>query len=141
MTYAEKLRSPEWQKKRLEILQRDNFTCQNCGDTKKTLEVHHRHYVRGAAPWMYVEGALVTLCEDCHARWHEVQDRVNAVICDMTASQFLDIRTDTTLEQLGEHLRAIGAERERKMAVMESYAKGREDEAEGWRKRFGECHE
>jgi 5-methylcytosine-specific restriction endonuclease McrA len=28
--YSEKLRDPRWQKKRLEIFQRDNFICQNC---------------------------------------------------------------------------------------------------------------
>ena len=44
MTYKEKLLDPRWQKKRLEILNRDNFTCQCCGDDKKTLNIHHKYY-------------------------------------------------------------------------------------------------
>jgi len=28
LTYSEKLKDPRWQKKRLEILSRDNFTCE-----------------------------------------------------------------------------------------------------------------
>jgi 5-methylcytosine-specific restriction endonuclease McrA len=32
-TYSELLKSPKWQKKRLEIMSRDKFTCKKCGDT------------------------------------------------------------------------------------------------------------
>ena len=31
MTYQEKLQLPEWQKKRIEILERDNYSCKKCG--------------------------------------------------------------------------------------------------------------
>ena len=64
--YAELLRSPQWQKKRLEIMQRDSFTCQSCGSTQKTLTVHHKYYTNGCAPWDYPDECYVTLCEDCH---------------------------------------------------------------------------
>lgn len=30
--YSQKLLDPRWQRKRLEILQRDDFTCQVCSD-------------------------------------------------------------------------------------------------------------
>ena len=66
MTYAEKLKDPRWQKKRLEIMSRDKFTCQKCDDATKTLNVHHRYYFKGAMPWDYPDNALVTLCEPCH---------------------------------------------------------------------------
>jgi hypothetical protein len=65
-TYSEKLRDPRWQKKRLEIMQRDNFTCQRCQSTADTLAVHHLSYERGKAPWDYPNEVLVTLCEHCH---------------------------------------------------------------------------
>jgi hypothetical protein len=65
MKYTEKLKHPKWQKKRLEILNRDNFTCQNCGSTETTLHVHHRVYSNGE-PWEIDNKRLVALCEDCH---------------------------------------------------------------------------
>lgn len=65
-TYAEKLKDPRWQKRRLEILSRDDWACQACGDKTSTLHVHHRFYERGLEPWEAANWALVTLCEDCH---------------------------------------------------------------------------
>lgn len=64
MTYSEKLKDPRWQKKRLEILKRDNWTCQNCQSTTKTLHVHHLKY--NGNPWEANNNDLQTLCEDCH---------------------------------------------------------------------------
>lgn len=66
-TYAEKLKDPRWQKKRLEILNRDEWKCQNCSASEKTLHVHHKDYERGRDPWDYTDNWLATLCEDCHA--------------------------------------------------------------------------
>ena len=65
-TYAEKLRDPRWQRKRLEVMQRDNFSCLKCHDTTKTLNVHHFYYEPGRDPWQYDARDLATLCEDCH---------------------------------------------------------------------------
>lgn len=62
--YSEKLKSPKWQKKRLEILSRDNFSCQYCGDTEATLNVHHIAYSND--PWDVDNKLLITLCEGCH---------------------------------------------------------------------------
>jgi len=67
MTYSEKLKSPHWQKKRLEILQRDNFSCQCCGDKESSLHVHHTKYIANTDPWEYDNDSLVTLCENCHS--------------------------------------------------------------------------
>lgn len=64
--YQKMLLDPQWQRKRLEILQRDNFTCQSCGNEEETLHVHHRYYVAGAKPWEYSDHALLTLCATCH---------------------------------------------------------------------------
>lgn len=65
-SYAEKLKDPRWQKKRLEILSRDDFMCQKCQDKESTLHVHHRYYESGVEPWDYEDHTLVTLCWDCH---------------------------------------------------------------------------
>jgi len=64
--YQQKLLDPRWQRRRLEILQRDNWTCWQCGDTQATLHVHHRYYLRETDPWDYPLDALVTLCAYCH---------------------------------------------------------------------------
>lgn len=64
--YATKLRDPRWQKRRLEILQRDDWECQCCCDKETTLNVHHRWYENDKEPWDASDDALVTLCETCH---------------------------------------------------------------------------
>lgn len=66
MTYYEALKSPKWQKKRLEIMERDNFKCRKCGDKDTTLNVHHLEYGKGKKPWDYDNFKLITLCQDCH---------------------------------------------------------------------------
>jgi hypothetical protein len=66
MTYAEKLKHPLWQKKRLEIFERDNFACRFCGSKDKTLIVHHSCYLPHSEPWDYNNLFLYTLCESCH---------------------------------------------------------------------------
>ena len=65
-SYKELLKDPRWQKRRLEILQRDRFTCQHCGRNDRTLHVHHKRYVEGKNPWEYSDEDLITLCEECH---------------------------------------------------------------------------
>lgn len=67
ITYSEKLKNPKWQKKRLEILQRDEFKCQCCGDEEKNLQIHHLTY-NNCDPWEYETRHLITLCEDCHEK-------------------------------------------------------------------------
>jgi len=71
MGYAELLKDPRWQKRRLEIMERDEWTCQTCKDTKATLTVHHKSYrmVGGKFVdiWDYPGDDLITLCEACHA--------------------------------------------------------------------------
>jgi len=64
MTYSEKLKDPRWQKKRLEVLNRDGFKCSYCDDEKTTLHVHHLKYNKN--PWDVEIESLSTLCEDCH---------------------------------------------------------------------------
>lgn len=64
--YKKRLLDPRWQKMRLEILNRDEFTCQSCGDSESTLHVHHRYYISGNMPWEYSPKALITLCYSCH---------------------------------------------------------------------------
>jgi len=66
MTYSDKLRDPRWQRKRLEIMQRDGFACRDCGDDSATLHVHHCLYRKDAEPWENDASELRTLCAKCH---------------------------------------------------------------------------
>lgn len=66
ISYTDKLKDPRWQRKRLEIMQRDNWKCKLCGDEKTTLNVHHILYIKGLDPWEYDNKHLTTLCEECH---------------------------------------------------------------------------
>lgn len=65
MKYSEKLRDPRWQRRRLQIMERDNWRCQLCFDDESTLHVHHVWYA-GRDPWDAPDEALITLCHECH---------------------------------------------------------------------------
>ena len=83
-TYSEKLKDPRWQKKRLEILNRDGFACNICGGTEDTLHVHHAFYSKGKDPWDYPDSILTTLCEDCHTQVEEA----NRLLATITPQSF-----------------------------------------------------
>lgn len=64
--YPELLKHPKWQRKRLEIMNRDNFKCVCCGDEETTLHIHHKNYEYGKNIWEYEDNNFITVCEDCH---------------------------------------------------------------------------
>jgi hypothetical protein len=70
--YWQQLQDPRWQKKRLEILERDQWTCRDCKATDKTLHIHHCLYEKGS-PWDTDEIFLLTLCNDCHERRQHIE--------------------------------------------------------------------
>ena len=70
--YANKLKDPRWQKKRLEIMDRDGFACRACNNRSTTLNVHHKSYTHGLDPWEYANHNLVTLCASCHSIIHKI---------------------------------------------------------------------
>lgn len=65
-------------------MQRDNFTCRNCGDSARSLNVHHRYYEKGMDPWEYPEIALICLCEECHVLVHEGTVLLNKALCRLS---------------------------------------------------------
>lgn len=79
--YLEKLKDPRWQKLRLKILERDEWTCQKCLNSEATLHIHHRYYLKDTDPWDYPEESLVTLCEECHQYEKDnMQEGINKLI-------------------------------------------------------------
>lgn len=87
-TYSEKLKDPRWQKKRLEILNRDEWSCQSCLDPTSTLHVHHRRYLPGKEPWDIPDELLVTLCEHCHNTETELTPEALKIFSDVLKSRF-----------------------------------------------------
>ncbi len=70
--YAEKLKDPRWQKLRLEVFERDQWTCQHCYQQMEAagnLQVHHKYrQYPPIEPWEYPQEALITYCEKCHLK-------------------------------------------------------------------------
>lgn len=64
--FFELYKRPEWQRKRLEVMEAARFECENCGEKERTLNVHHKFYVKGRKPWEYDDEDLTCLCEPCH---------------------------------------------------------------------------
>ena len=89
--YIELLKDPRWQRKRLEIMQRDDFTCTACGDKESTLNVHHRSYHRGAKPWEYEADILTTLCESCHRDTSGLVAEISSQLGHLTPDRLFDI--------------------------------------------------
>jgi len=93
--YSEKLRDPRWQKIRLQVFERDDWTCQMCDDSEKTLAVHHKYYEKGKEPWEYPLDALITLCEDCHTEEYNERKEVEKNASLYTEEKRIFLRGDT----------------------------------------------
>lgn len=78
-TYSKKLTDPRWQKKRLKILERDEWKCIKCGDKKTELHVHHLAYYKN--PWDIPNKLLKTLCAHCHYEIEKLK-RKDAISAD-----------------------------------------------------------
>lgn len=73
--YSDKLKSPKWQKKRLEILNLRGFKCELCKNEEQELHVHHRFYIKGRKPWEYDNDVFQVLCSDCHEKEHSKNNK------------------------------------------------------------------
>jgi hypothetical protein len=78
LSYSDKLKDPRWQKKRLEIMQRDNFCCSMCGDNEITLAIHHKQY--NGEPWQAHNDDLTTLCYVCHTVVEDIKKIIPSFI-------------------------------------------------------------
>lgn len=89
--YFEKLKDPRWQRRRLEILERDGWACTICADTEKTLHVHHRYYKPKTDPWDYEDDALTTLCADCHEYTTNLTRRAQSLMGQVGINTLIEI--------------------------------------------------
>jgi len=91
MTYAEQLRHPNWQRRRLEILNFSNFSCGNCGDSESTLNVHHKYYRKGRMAWEYEDHELIALCERCHKDEHWEKELLEQILVELGTYQSVGV--------------------------------------------------
>ena len=110
--YADMLKSPKWQKKRLEIMQRDGFVCQHCGDDETTLHIHHLRYDFSIKPWEYNNDDLVTLCEHCHNRVTENKNKLPKRETIEKLKKFVDSERTYRIEKLRDGVRFLVEETE-----------------------------
>ena len=79
-SYSELLKDPRWQRRRLRVLERADFTCERCSDADSTLHAHHKRYVKGMLPWEYEDALLECLCESCHDLAHAEQEQLDLIV-------------------------------------------------------------
>lgn len=81
--YLEYLKSDEWKIKRLEALNRDNKTCQICG--QKAEQVHHLTYDHFKSEYIF---ELVSLCTECHHFYYHPEKPIDYFYGREDISQF-----------------------------------------------------
>lgn len=95
-TYSEKLKNANWQKKRLEVLSRDNWTCLSCGrnclNEGLCAHVHHIKYLPNLEPWEYENNYLATYCELCHNTEHLIGGQINEILIELIRNHSIFIK-------------------------------------------------
>jgi len=97
--YSELLKDPRWQKKRLEILERDKFQCRACEDITTTLHIHHLFCDYKLKPWEYNNKELLTLCKNCHGILYLLHKnnidiyQLGAIADCITKQEFINIKS------------------------------------------------
>lgn len=96
MTYQEQIKSPKWQKKRLEILNLRGFKCEKCSCEERQLHIHHRFYLKDRKAWEYNNDVFQVLYHSCHENEH-LSEHVN----DFDIYKYLILRLNDKDEAFG----------------------------------------
>ena len=93
MTYADQLKSPLWQRKRLEIFNRDNYECVivGCVSIDEQLHAHHGYYEKGKMAWESKSKFLHTLCDPCHKTTHDYMETIKELLGEMNPGFLPDV--------------------------------------------------
>lgn len=75
----------EWKELRKKVLDRDNHTCTKCKRKSKILHCHHLYYTPVRLRYEYPISALVTLCKQCHEKFHKNKSGSKMVISEKSA--------------------------------------------------------
>ena len=87
-TYAELLKDPRWKATSEAVMEFASHRCQSCGAEGVRMNAHHTYYKRGLMPWEYPLDSLRCWCEDCHGDFHELKDKLQTLVADMTVGTF-----------------------------------------------------
>ena len=91
LSREEQYKHPHWQKKRLEIMRRDKWQCKCCGESNKSLHVHHLYYEKDCHIWDMDNEGLVTVCFDCHKLLHNDLYKLSGIIAFKILSGKIDV--------------------------------------------------
>ena len=89
-SYREKLKSVEWQKKRLNVLSEARWRCRECGIEKEQLQVHHVLYLPGRDPWDYPDHLLLCLCDRCHVERQHIELKVFSNVAEILENKTIE---------------------------------------------------
>lgn len=91
LNYYEQLQHPNWQRKRLQIFERDNFACKICGNTEHQLQVHHLYYIKDILLWEYDDELLQTVCETHHKQLSFDMPKISGILAFKILQYKIDI--------------------------------------------------
>lgn len=104
MNYSDQLKSPKWQKKRLDILNLRGFKCEKCNCEENQLHVHHRFYLKNRKAWEYDNDVFQVLCYICHENEHKKEEPKKFDLYDYIYEQLNNIKDDDKEVIALEHL-------------------------------------
>jgi hypothetical protein len=95
LSIQEQYNHPLWQRKRLEILDRDGWTCRCCDKESSDkipiqFHVHHLWYERDLLIWEIDNEGLVTVCDECHKKLHNELAKTAGIIAFRILSGDID---------------------------------------------------
>ena len=94
MNYQDQLKSPKWQKKRLDILNLRGFKCEKCNCEENQLHVHHRFYLKNRKAWEYDNDIFQVLCHICHENEHKKEQYKKFDLNQYVNSQLKDLEKE-----------------------------------------------
>lgn len=97
LSYYEQLQHPLWHKKRLEILQRDDYKCQICGSNIHKLEIHHLCYFPDLLVWEYDDELMITVCKKHHLQLTYDLPKISGLIAFNCLKSGIDLSTVSEL--------------------------------------------
>ena len=106
--FADQYDDPRWQKKRLEILKRENYICQHCKKQKNELRAHHTYYNYNKKIWEYENESLLCLCQRCHSNLHNFlnQSKTHGLVTrnvENLTRNFKEIKNSDIINVLKKH--------------------------------------